>query len=59
MKYYLRVHDMSIHNFIGLAFSIPFGQTLVARPPLDDLIQAFRPATQASIIFRGSLILIK
>jgi len=44
---------MSITNFLGLAIRPPFSQTRVSRSPLDDLIGEFRPATQASIIFRG------
>jgi hypothetical protein len=50
---------MSTHTSVGLAISLPFSQTRVARSPLDDLVQAFRPATQASTISRGALILIK
>jgi len=49
---------MSTTNFVGLAISPPFGQTRVLRSPRDDLIQAFRPATQASIIFRGGRLIL-
>jgi hypothetical protein len=44
---------MSTTNFLGLATSPPYSQTRVSRSPLDDLIGEFRPARQASIIFRG------
>jgi hypothetical protein len=46
---------MSTTNFLGLATSPPFSQTRVSRSPRDDLIGEFRPATQASIIFRGGV----
>jgi len=46
-------HVNNYFSFLGLATTPPFSQTRVLRSPLDDLIQAFRPATQASIIFLG------